>query len=126
MEDYFLGLISRTEGPLHLRLLIQPLIAAALGAKDGWNDARTGAPPYLWAVFTQKEHRGNLIKNGWKSIGKVFIIASVLDMVFQFLVAEDVRPLGAIVVAIILAVLPYMLLRGPINRILRRKAARGS
>ncbi len=126
MEDFLTGLISRSEGPLHLRLLIQPLIAAALGAKDGLNDARKGAPPYFWAIFTQKEHRSFLIKDGWKSIGKVFILATTLDMIFQYLVIKDVRLIAAMVVAVILAALPYSLLRGPLNRILRRKASRDS
>ncbi len=123
MEDFFAGLISRTEGPLHLRLLLQPLIAAALGAKDGLSDARKGAPPYFWAIFTQQEHRRALIQDGWTSIGKVFILATVFDMIFQYLVLKDIRFIAAIVVAIVLAVLPYALLRGPLNRLLGRKMA---
>ena len=126
MEDFLAGLISRSDGPMHLRLLIQPLIAVILGARDGWNDARKGAPPYFWAIFTQKKHRSFLIKDGCKSISKVFILATTLDIIFQYLVLKDVRLIAAIVVAFILAVFPYTLLRGPLNRILRRKVSRDS
>ena len=61
-----------------------------------------------------------------KSIGKVFILATTLDMIFQYLVLKDVRLIAAMAVAVILAALPYSLLRGPLNRILRRKASRDS
>jgi len=62
------------------------------------------------------EERQQLIRHGWASIGKVFVIAVVLDCLFQFIVTGYVAVVGAIVAASILAVLPYLFFRGAVNR----------
>jgi hypothetical protein len=64
-----------------------------------------------------------MLKEGWKSIGKVFTLAVVLDIVYQLIEHRwRVYPGEAILVAIILAIIPYLLVRGPINRIFRRRS----
>ncbi len=90
--------------------------------RDGRKDAREGRVPFFWALFTDPEHRREMLRSGWKSIGKVFIIAIALDFVFQYIVFEDFRPLGALVAGLILAVIPYLLLRGPVNRLMRPRS----
>jgi hypothetical protein len=50
----------------------------------------------------------------------VFILAIVLDVVYQFIEHRWVYPGEAILVAVILAIIPYLLFRGPVNRIARR------
>jgi ribose/xylose/arabinose/galactoside ABC-type transport system permease subunit len=67
-----------------------------------------------------------MLKGGWKSIGKVFIIAIILDLVFQYVAFKELRSVpGALVAGVILAIVPYLLLRGPINRLLGRKSTGG-
>jgi hypothetical protein len=78
-------------------------------------------------VVTSPEHRRELIKDAWKRVGKIFILAVILDVVYQLKVTHWVYPGETLTVAILLAVVPYLLLRGPINRILqwrRNKAIR--
>jgi hypothetical protein len=113
------GLLARIEGPMSFRLLLQPLVALFFAFRDGRKDAREGRSPYFWALFTELEHRHDMLQHGWRSIGKVFIIAIVLDLVFQYIVFHELRPLGALFDGIILALLPYLLLRGPVNRLIR-------
>jgi hypothetical protein len=64
---------------------------------------------------------GELLKDGWKSVGKVFILAIVLDVVYQIIELHFVYVGEAIIVAFILAFLPYLILRGLVTRIARRK-----
>ena len=113
------GFIARTEGPMSFRLIVQPLVALFFAFRDGIRDAREGQSPYFWALFTEPAHRRDMLESGWKSIGKVFIIAIFLDLIFQYIVFRDLRPIGALLTGIILAVVPYLLLRGPVNRIIR-------
>jgi hypothetical protein len=113
------GLMARIEGPMSMRLIIQPLVALFFALRDGVRDAREGKPPYFWALFTESAHRRDMLASGWKSIGKVFIIAIVLDLVFQYIVFRDFRLIGALLAGVILAVVPYLLLRGPVNRVIR-------
>lgn len=113
------GFIARTEGPMSFRLIMQPLVALLFAFRDGNRDAREGQSPYFWALFTEPTHRRDMIESGWRSIGKVFIIAIFLDLIFQYIVFRDLRPIGALLTGIILAVVPYLLLRGPVNRVIR-------
>jgi hypothetical protein len=117
MENELIEWFGRLDGPLNLRLLLQPTIAAVLGYRDGVRDAASGALPYFWKIaHSEREERRTLAQNGWASIGKVFVIAIILDSIFQVLVTGRVAIVGAIVVATILAILPYLLLRGVVNR----------
>jgi hypothetical protein len=113
------GLLARIEGPMNFRLILQPLVALFFAFRDGLRDAREGRSPYFWALFTEPAHRRDMLESGWRSIGKVFVIAIILDFVFQYIVFHGFRPIGALLAGIILAVVPYLLLRGPVNRIMQ-------
>jgi hypothetical protein len=110
-------LAARVSGPMSLRLLLQPAMATAFAIVAGLKDARTGKPPYFWALATDPGHRADMLRDGWKSVGKVFVIAILLDVIYQFIVQRFVYPGEAILVAVILAIVPYLLFRGPINRL---------
>lgn len=62
-----------------------------------------------------------MLRNGWKLIAKVFILAIVLDIVYQAIVFRRFYPVEALLIANFLAICPYLLLRGPINRLMRRR-----
>lgn len=115
------GLMARIDGPMSFRLVLQPLVALFFAFRDGRRDAREGKSPYFWALFTEPGHRREMLTGGWRSIGKVFVIAIALDLLFQYLVFHDFRPLGALLTGLILALVPYLLLRGPVNRFMRLK-----
>jgi hypothetical protein len=62
-----------------------------------------------------------MLKDGWKGIGRVFILALVLDAIYQIIVIHFVYPGEMIIVAIILAIVPYLILRGLVTRLARNK-----
>jgi len=107
------------DGPLHLRLVLQPTVVAILAIRDGLNDGRQGRLAYFWAVLSTKGMRSDLLRAGWQSVSKVFILACVLDIVYQVIVQRWVYPGEVLLVACILAFIPYLLIRGPVNRITR-------
>jgi hypothetical protein len=111
------NIVGRVHGPMHFRVLLQPLMAIIFAVRDGRKDAREGKPPYGWALFTNPDRRRDMLKNGWKSVGKVFIVALVLDAVYQVIVLKSFYPVEALTVAAMLALVPYLLSRGPINRV---------
>jgi hypothetical protein len=111
---------ARPDGPLAMRFYLQPLMATVLAIKDGVADGRLGKPPYFWAIFTQPAQRAALVRDGWQSVRKLFIIALVLDLAYQVIVLKGLRPLEGLAVAMVLAFVPYLLLRGPANRLVRR------
>jgi hypothetical protein len=113
-------LVARVTGPMKFRLVLQPAMAIFFAVRGGLKDAREGQPAYFWGLFTDPAERKAALKDGWKSVGKVFILAIVLDAIYQFIALRWFYPGEAVVVAIILAIIPYLLVRGPVNRIARR------
>lgn len=124
MEDLFSrfldGLVGRVGGPMTFRLILQPTMATLLAVRAGLKDAREGRPAYFWTVITDPAQRAELLREGWKSIARVFSLAMIMDLVYQLVVQYWIYPLETLVVAIVLAVVPYVLIRGPVNRLARR------
>lgn len=110
-------LIGRIDGPMSFRVYLQPLVAAVFAFRDGRRDSRVGRTGYLWALFSDPEQRRYLLKDGWKGVGKVFVVTWVLDIVYQLMVLHGVHAGQALATAIILAIIPYVLLRGAVNRL---------
>ena len=123
MEEYFLrvwnDLGARLTGPLSLRVILQPTMATIFGIRDGVRDAKNNRRPYFYALFTDSEHRAWLLKDGWHSVAKVCILAIILDALFQLIVFKWFYPVEALLVVFLLAVNPYLLVRGVVNRIAR-------
>jgi hypothetical protein len=116
---YIESLFARLDGPLHFRLIVQPTMAAIFAVIDGVKDAKLGRPPYFWTMVSNPAQRSELVKLGWKRIGKIFILAVILDVIYQLKVTHWVYPGETLTVAILLAIVPYLVLRGPINRFVR-------
>jgi hypothetical protein len=114
-------LLGRASGPLHLRLIIQPIVASILAIKAGLRDARAGNPPFLWAFFHEQEERRRLIRSGWEHIGKLFTIAFLFDTAYQIFVLHGFHILQSLIVATVVAVVPYITLRGIVTRLARTK-----
>ena len=113
------NLVGRLTGPMTLRLVLQPAMAIFAAIKAGIDDARHDRPAYLWAMFSNPSHRRELLKDGWKDITKVFVAATLMDVIYQVIALKWVYPGEALLVAFLLAVVPYVLIRGPVSRIAR-------
>ena len=80
--------------------------------------AEQGKPAYFWALFTNPTARADLLRDSWKGIRRVFFFAVVMDLVYQAIQLRGFRPIETMFVATTLAIVPYVLMRGPINRII--------
>jgi hypothetical protein len=126
MDDMWMRIASdmaaRVSGPMKFRLVLQPAMAAIFAIRAGLADARAGRPPYFWALVSGSAPREAMIENGWKSVGRVFILAVALDVVYQLYVSRFVYPGEALIVAFVLAIVPYLILRGLVTRLVRTKS----
>jgi hypothetical protein len=76
-------------------------------------------------VIVTPGHRRELIKEGWKSIWKVFTFAMLFEAIYQVMTHHlDYRGYF-LVAAFALAIVPYILLRGPTNRLVRMLRKKG-
>ena len=122
MDELWNRLISdltgRLTGPMTFRLFLQPGMAIFFACRDGFADARAGRPPHFWRMVTgPPEARKRRAMETVRAVSKVFIMAVVMDCVYQWIVFRWLYPLEAMVTAVILAIVPYMLLRGLANRV---------
>lgn len=113
------NLNARLTGPMNLRLIIQPMVATILAIRAGLRDAQQNRPAFLWAILRNPAHRRELLREGWKDVGKVFILAAILDVIYQLIVHRRVYIPELLITAVTLAVVPYVLFRGPVSRIAR-------
>jgi hypothetical protein len=118
-RSFWEDLIGRVGGPITFRLILQPSIAVILAIRDGLKDAKAGRPLYFWSLFTHSTERRQLLKDGWKSVSFVCIFAIVIDGVYQFIVFRWFYPGEALTVAMVLAIVPYLQIRGLTNSIAR-------
>ena len=87
---------------------------------DGVKDARAGRPLYTWTLLTDSAHRGIYLREGLRRVTRVIIFAVVMDAIYQFMVLRRFYLGEALVTVFVVAVLPYVLIRGPIARLARR------
>ena len=113
------NLAARVGGPLTFRLILQPLVAAGLALRAGLADARMGRRAYFLSLLSDPEHRREHVREGWMDVAKVFVLALGIDIVYQIIVQRWVYPGEALIVAIMLAFVPYLLIRGAVTRIAR-------
>jgi hypothetical protein len=110
---------GRVHGHMNFRLICQPLMAAFYAIRDGRIDARDGRVPYFWALFTEPKRRREMLRHGWESVGKIFVVALILEVVYQFITLRWFYLGEALVTALVLAIIPYLLLRDLVNRLNR-------
>jgi len=116
-SDVWQEIVARPHGPLALRFYLQPIVAIVLATRDGIRDAREGQPAYLWSVLTNGASRRDFLQDGWRSIGKVFMLALTLDVLYQAVVLGGLKPIQGLLVAAVLSIVPYSILRGPVGRL---------
>jgi hypothetical protein len=110
-------LIARDSGLLHIRLILQPLVATLLAIRSGLRDARHGRPVFFWTVVRDPAQRRSLLRQLWTDVGKLFLVAAALDVIYQIIVLHWFYPVQTLIVAIVLAIIPYLVVRGLTNRI---------
>jgi len=116
--------LARPGGPMTFRFILQPTMAAIAAFRDGMEDARLGRTPYLLSILRGIEPRGGRLWEGIVSTARILILGIVMDTVYQWLVLKTFYPAQATVIAVLLAFVPYLLLRGPFERIARHLVTR--
>lgn len=110
---------DRPSGPMALRFLLQPAMAMTFAIRDGIRDTHLGRSPYSWTVLSDPEQRWPRLQEGLIATGRVILVGLVMDVIYQNRVLGTFYPGEAAVVALLLAFLPYFMIRGIAARIAR-------
>ncbi len=112
-------LLGRASGPFHLRLFLTPIVATVFAIRAGLKDAREGQPAFLLEFFTNPAERRRLADSGWRDIGKMIVAAFVVDTIYQVAILQAFYIVQALILIAVIAVIPYCLIRGIANRVMR-------
>jgi hypothetical protein len=94
-------------------------VVTLLAIRAGLRDAREGQPAFLWGIISDPGRRRQRMLAAWKDIGRIFIVAIVLDTAYQLMVLRAFYVVQALIVAVACAIVPYVLFRGPAARLAR-------
>ena len=116
-------LIDRPSGPMAFRFILQAFVAAIIATRDGLHDARTDRSPYLWTIVRRSQERVALLREGLDATARIILLGLAMDVIYQVMVFKMFYPVEALIIAILLAFVPYLLIRGLVVRVWHARAA---
>ena len=115
IERLWHDLIQRRDAPMRFRFFLQPVMAAIVAVRDGLADVRAGRKPYFRKALGMAR-----LREGLNATARIILLGIVMDAIYQIIVLERFYPGEAVVIALALAFVPYLLMRGPAARAARR------
>ena len=125
LRGFWRDLIERPDAPMRFRFVLQPLMAALAAIHDGREDARAGRSPYFVTMLRNPGERVGLLREGLNATARIILLGLVMDVIYQLIVLKTFYPNEALVVALLLAFVPYLIIRGLVLRVARSRI-RGS
>jgi hypothetical protein len=113
------NLIGRFGGPMSFRILIQPAVAIFFAIRAGIRDARENKPTFLACAISKPGSWRARMRQSWKDVGTVFIVALILDSIYQVIVHAGIFTLELLITATVLALVPYLVFRDLVARVAR-------
>jgi hypothetical protein len=111
------NLVERPSEPMSLRFILQPTMAAIAAIHDGLNDTRTGRSPYfLTALFDPRERVARL-RDGLSATATIILLGVVTDVIYEAMALRTFYPVEALIIALLLAFVPYLIVRGLVVRL---------
>jgi hypothetical protein len=128
IERIWRNLFERSSGPLSFRFILQPSMAAIAAIHDGFKTVRTGHGSYSWTVARNPDKRVALLREGLNTTARIILLGLAMDLIYQLMVFDTFHPVEALIIAVLLAFVPYLLVRvlfTPIARRLRSGTSAG-
>lgn len=126
LQRFGSDLLGRADGPMTFRFFLQPTMAFIAALHDGLKDAKLGRSPYLVRLTSlPHDERIQSFREGVTAVTRVLLLGVGMDVIYQFkMYGEFKYPLETFVICVVLAFLPYLLLRGPVARVAKWWVAR--
>ncbi len=114
------NLVERPGGPMSFRYILQPTMAIIAAIHDGLADARSGRSLVFWSRGHEPHERIERLEEALVSTARIILLGLAMDAIYQVTVLKTFYPAEAVIVALTLAFLPYVVLRGPVAFLARR------
>lgn len=122
---FWQDIVDRAHGPMTFRYYLQPAMAALAALPDGIKDARLGHKSFFWTGLWDSSQPTGRLRQGLLSTARVALLGISMDMIYQYRVLDHFYPVEALMMALLLAVIPYFILRWLFEWIARWWFARG-
>ena len=113
-------ILARASGPMTFRFYLQPTMAAIAACHDGIVDARRGHKSFFWTAWFHRGAQPGRLREGLNATARIILLGLSMDMIYQFRVLDRFYPVEALMITILLAVVPYFLLRWIVEAVARR------
>jgi hypothetical protein len=114
-------LVERPDAPMRFRFILQPVMAAIAAVHDGREDARIGRSPFFVTLLRNPQERIGLLREALNATARIILLGLVMDVIYQLVVLKTFYPNEALVIALLLAFLPYLIIRGLVLRVARSR-----
>lgn len=118
-QRFWADIFDRIHGPMTFRFYLQPVMAAVAALPDGINDARAGHKSFFWSALWDSSAPKGRLREGLISTARVVLLGLSMDVIYQFKVLDRFYPGEALMMAILLAVIPYFVFRRIVERAAR-------
>jgi hypothetical protein len=108
---FWADIMDRLHGPMTFRFYLQPAMALLAAIPDGIRDARLGHKSFFWSALWDHNASTGRLREGAISTARVVLLGISMDVIYQFKVLDRFYPVEALMMAILLAVIPYFIFR---------------
>ena len=126
MQRLLRQLAARPGGTVSFRFILQPAMAAIAAIHDGRRDARLRRAPFMWTMLHGPAERMERLREAVNATARIILLGLVMDTIYQLIELDSFYPVEAVIIALVLAFLPYVVLRGLVLRIARSWRNRAS
>jgi hypothetical protein len=120
------NMFARFGGPMTFRFFLQPTMAGIAALHAGIRDAREGHKSFFWSVLLDPTQQAGRLREGLIATARIVLLGISMDAIYQFKVLNTFYPAEAVVIAILLAVVPYFVFRWIVEQVAGRWFARGA
>ncbi|MGM5033419.1 hypothetical protein [Tardiphaga sp. 803_E3_N1_3] len=118
-QRFWTDIFDRIHGPMTFRFYLQPVMAAIAALPDGIKDTRSGHKSFFWSALWDSGAPKGRLREGLMSTARVVLLGLSMDVIYQFKVLDRFYPGEALMMAILLAVIPYFIFRWIAERVAR-------
>ena len=114
------NLVDRPDGPMVFRFFLQPAMATIAAVLSGIRDAKLARAPFLETILTRPAERAGRLDEAMVDTSRVMLLGLIMDGIYQYIEFDTFHPAEAVIITLLLAILPYVVMRGPVARVARR------
>jgi hypothetical protein len=86
-------------------------MAAIAALHDGIDDVRRGHKAFFWTALWDRTQPTGRLREGLNSTARIVLLGLSMDVIYQHKVLHTFYPIEAVLMAILLAVVPYFVFR---------------